>query len=111
MVIGLTALTTSADMVISQPTRTAPGSWVAVIVGGPGLFLAGHALLGRRIFARVAAPRLIGVGILIAAGPALVGLPVLAVTSVVAAVLIALVGWDLKYSGTKPGDQGLGRRV
>ncbi|GIH19483.1 hypothetical protein Raf01_76550 [Rugosimonospora africana] len=111
MVIGLTALTTSVDMVITEPTRTAPASWVAVIIGGPGLFLAGHALLGRRVFARVAAPRLIGVGMLIAVGPALVGLPVLAVTGVVAAVLIALVSWDLRYSGIKPGDQGLGHRV
>ena len=111
MVIGSVAVTTSSELVITEPTRAAPASWVTVTIGGPVLFLAGHALLGRRAFAAVAAPRLIGVGVLIAAGPALVGLPILASDGAVCAVLMAVVIWDLTYSGIKPGDQGLPQRV
>lgn len=111
MVIGLVAVTTSSEMVITEPARMAPASWAAVIVGGPSLFLAGHALLARPAFARVAVPRLVGAGLLIAAGAALVGLPVLAVVGAVAAVLVGVVIWDLTHSGTKPGDQALPRRV
>jgi hypothetical protein len=85
--------------VITQPTKIAPASWVAVIVGGPGLFLAGHALLARPAFARVAVPRLVGAGLLIPVGAAVVGLPVLAVIGAVAAVLVAVVIWDLTHSG------------
>ena len=111
MVIGLVAVSASSELVIMEPTKAAPLSWVATIIAGPAFFLAGHALLGRRVFAGVAAPRLIGVGVLIAAVPVLVGLPVLVGTGVVATVLIAIVGWDLTYSGVKPGDQGLPQRV
>jgi low temperature requirement protein LtrA len=111
MVIGLVAITTSSELVITEPTKAAPTSWIAMTIAGPGLFLAGHALLARHVFAGVAAPRLVGVGVLIAAGPALVGLPILAASGVVAAVLIGIVIWDLRYSGVEPGDQELPHRV
>ncbi|MFK3982383.1 low temperature requirement protein A [Micromonospora sp. NPDC050397] len=111
MVAGIVAVTTSDELVISRPTHAAPTVWVAVFTAGPVLFLAGHALLGRHVFVGVAAPRLIGLGVLVACAPALVGQPALLVTGAVVAVLAAIVVWDLIHAGVKPGDQDLPRRL
>ncbi|MEO3821751.1 low temperature requirement protein A [Plantactinospora sp. B24E8] len=95
MVAGVVMITVANELMIKDPTRPAPAAWVTVIVGGPALFLVGHAILGRRAFARVTQPRLIGAGLLVAAGPALVSLPALAVTGVVVVVLLAVVTVEL----------------
>ncbi|MFC6020452.1 low temperature requirement protein A [Plantactinospora solaniradicis] len=95
MAAGVVLITVADQLVISNPTASARTSWVAVIVGGPALFLVGHVLLGRKVFVRVTRPRLIGAGVLIAAGPALVSLPALAVVAVVIVVLTAIVCYEL----------------
>ncbi|MEK8105139.1 low temperature requirement protein A [Micromonospora sp. M12] len=88
MVAGIVAITVSDEMVIAHATAAAPASWLVIILSGPVLFLAGHALLGRHVFTRVSMPRLIGLGVLIAIGPPLVGQPVL-VPAAAAAVVLA----------------------
>ncbi|MEQ4300333.1 low temperature requirement protein A [Plantactinospora sp. B6F1] len=94
MVAGVVLTTVGDELVIRHPTEGTPGGWVAVIVGGPALFLAGRILLGHEVFARVARPWLIGIGVLIAMAPAMVLLPPLAVSAAVMLVLLGIVAAD-----------------
>ncbi|MEO3745974.1 low temperature requirement protein A [Plantactinospora sp. B5E13] len=111
MVAGIVALTTADQEVITNPAEPARAAMVAVLVAGPALFLAGHALLARHLFLTVAAPRLIAAVVLVAVAPALVGLPTVTIIGLIAVVLAAIVGWDLRSAGIKPGDQDLPRRL
>lgn len=111
MVIGVVAITVADELVIMHPIAEAPASWVAVILGGPALFLAGHALLSRRVFTRAATPRLIGLGVLIAVAPALVGLPALAAAGVAVVVLAVVVGFEIRHTGPRPGKEALPPRA
>ncbi|MFI6235430.1 low temperature requirement protein A [Micromonospora sp. NPDC050784] len=111
MVAGIVAITVSDEMAIVHATAAAPASWLVIILSGPALFLAGHALLGRHAFTRVSMPRLIGLGALIAIGPPLVGQPVLVPAAAAAVVLAGIVGFDLLRGGREVGDQSLPPRL
>ncbi|WP_326561186.1 low temperature requirement protein A [Micromonospora sp. NBC_01796] len=107
MVMGVVGITVADELVIRHPTGSAPASWVAAMLGGPALFLAGHALLGRQVFTRAATPRLVGLAVLIVASPAMVGLAPLASTGLAAAVLAVVVGFEIRLNGPLPGARSL----
>lgn len=111
MVAGIVALTTADQEVISNPAKPAHAALVAVLIAGPALFLAGHALLARHLFVQVAAPRLIAAAVLVAVAPALVGLPTVTIVGLIVVILAAIVSWDLRSAGIRPGDQDLPRRL
>ncbi|WP_245718773.1 low temperature requirement protein A [Micromonospora rhizosphaerae] len=75
MVIGIVAIATGNDLVIAHPaTRTDP-TWVAVILGGPALYLAGRAVFEYVVSARVSRSRAIGTLGLAAMAPAMTPAP------------------------------------
>ncbi|MBE1491502.1 low temperature requirement protein A [Plantactinospora soyae] len=95
MVAGVVLTTVGDELIIRHPFGDTPGGWVAVIIGGPGLFLAGRALLGHEVFVHVARPWLIGIGVLIVMAPVMVFLPALAVSGTVVVVLFGIVLADV----------------
>ncbi|MFC6016307.1 low temperature requirement protein A [Plantactinospora solaniradicis] len=95
MVAGVVLTTVGDELIIRHPFGDTPGGWVAVIIGGPGLFLAGRALLGHEVFIHVARPWLIGLGVLIVMAPVMVFLPAIAVSGTVVVVLLGIVLADV----------------
>jgi low temperature requirement protein LtrA len=88
MVSGLVAISAGDQLVITHPAGRIPPAWIAVILGGPVLFLAGRAILEYAVFSRVSWDRVIGVLVLAAVSPAMIfASPLLA--ALTAAVVLA----------------------
>ncbi|MEO3929456.1 low temperature requirement protein A [Micromonosporaceae bacterium B7E4] len=94
MVAGVVLTTVGDELIIRHPMEDTPGGWVAVIVGGPVLFLAGRILLGHEVFVRVSRPWLVGIAVLILIAPTTVLLPPLLVSVAVMLVLLGVVVAD-----------------
>ncbi|MGN9891462.1 low temperature requirement protein A [Micromonospora sp. L31] len=81
------------ELVIAHPLGHPQPAWVAVILGGPVLFLAGRAGFEYAVFSRVSLDRPIGVLVLAVLAPAMLFvsplLAALAATAVLAGVAIA----------------------
>ena len=95
MVAGIVVTAVGGKLIIGHPSGHTPWSWLAVIVGGPALFLLGRAHFGYVVFGHLSLPRiigLVGLGVLV---------PVLRLTTpliagaVVAVVLLLVISPDL----------------
>jgi low temperature requirement protein LtrA len=75
MVIGLVAIASGDELVIANPAQRTDPTWVAVILGGPALFLVGRAIFEFAVSARVSVSRVIGIVLLAALSPAIVPVP------------------------------------
>ncbi|WBB76261.1 low temperature requirement protein A [Micromonospora sp. WMMD1128] len=71
MVAGVVTTAAGFDLVLLEPTGRTPPAWLAVILGGPALFLAGRAAFEYEVFSRVSWSRPGGVLALLAIAPAL----------------------------------------
>ncbi|WP_446213547.1 low temperature requirement protein A [Micromonospora sp. IBSANI012] len=93
MVAGIVFTAVGADLFITHPLGHSQPAWVAVMLGGPALFLAGRAAFEYTVFARVSRSRLIGLVALAALTPAMLHVPPLlsgvAATAVLAGVAIS----------------------
>ncbi|MET7748773.1 low temperature requirement protein A [Micromonospora sp. NPDC005367] len=88
MVAGLIATANCVRHVVGQPFGHVQLIWLAMILGGPALFLAGRGIFEYAVFARVSRNRLIGVLVLAAISPAMIRAPRL-VSSIAAALVLA----------------------
>ena len=79
------------ELVIAHPLDELPTEELAVVAGGPALYLLGHALFRLRLAGSVSWKRLGGALACLAVGALGTFLPALAVASLVAAVLIAVI--------------------
>ncbi|HET8630661.1 MAG TPA: low temperature requirement protein A [Thermomicrobiales bacterium] len=93
MVAGIIVAAVADDLTIAHPGGHAGAAQIAATLGGPALFLAGHALFKRAAFGRLSLPRLLALLALAALVPAGLAAPPLALgvaaTLVVAAVAVA----------------------
>jgi low temperature requirement protein LtrA len=90
MVAGSVVTAVGAELVITHPHGHTQPAWVAVILGGPALFLAGRALFEYTVFARLSTDRLIGLLVLAALTPALLHATPLIVALAATTVLISI---------------------
>jgi low temperature requirement protein LtrA len=88
MIAGLVAISVGDELVITHPAGHTPPAWIAVILGGPALFLSGRAILEYAVFSRVSPDRVIGVLVLAAVSPTMVFAPPL-LAALTAAVVLA----------------------
>ena len=88
VVAGLVTISAGDELVITHPGGHMQQAWIAVILGGPALFLAGRMALEYVVFSRVSLDRVIGVLVLAAVSPAMVFAPPL-LAAVAAAVVLA----------------------
>jgi low temperature requirement protein LtrA len=94
IVAGVVVSAVGDRLVLAYPgARTAP-SWIAAIVGGPALFVAGRAIFEYTVFRRTSWTRPAGLGALAGAAAATVLLPTLAAAFLVDLVLLAIVVAD-----------------
>ncbi|SCL14464.1 low temperature requirement protein A [Micromonospora inyonensis] len=90
MVVGVVATAVGYGLVIDHPYDMANPVWLAAVLGGPALFLAGRARFEYDIFGRVSPARIIGILVLAAMSPILVRLPLLTATVAALAVLLGV---------------------
>ena len=94
MVAGVIALAVADDLAIAHPGGRAGGALIAAVLGGPALFLAGHALFKWAMFGVLSVPRLAAIAALAALVPVGLAVPPLALLGLVTAVLAAVAVWD-----------------
>ncbi|WBB67558.1 low temperature requirement protein A [Micromonospora sp. WMMD812] len=102
MVIGLTAVAIGYELVIDHPMEPPPGLWLAMVLGGPMLFLAGRARLEYEVFARVSPSRWIAILVLLALWPLLLRTPALVAAGAAVVVLAAVAVADARRAAGRP---------
>src|SRR5580692_7063912 len=107
MVAGIIVSAAADEVTLADPGAVghAPASWM--ILGGVGLFLAGHAAFKAIIWRQVPWTRLAAVVILALLGLAAPHLSALALGTCAAAVVVAVAVTD--YTGHRSGETGLGQ--
>jgi low temperature requirement protein LtrA len=95
MVAGILVIAVGNALILDSPLGRLQPAWLVVLLGGPALFLAGHALFERAMFAQwppshlVALLLLAGLAVLAALAPMALQLPPLVVAG---ASTVALIG-------------------
>ena len=104
MVAGIVAVSVGDELVIGHPSGHSKPAWIAVVLGGPALFLAGRAMLEYVVFGRVSRDRVIGVLVLAAIAPAMILAPPLLVALAAAVVLAGIAVSDTARARRRPGE-------
>ncbi|MEV6368820.1 low temperature requirement protein A [Micromonospora musae] len=102
MVTGLSAVAVGYELIVEHPTEAPPWAWVAVVLGGPALFLAGRSRFEYEVFRRVSPSRWIGVLALLASAPLLIRAPALAASATAVGVLAAVAVADARRARGHP---------
>jgi low temperature requirement protein LtrA len=98
MVAGVIVAAVGDELTIAHPTSEASTALIVTVLGGPALFLAGHALFKWTIFGHISYPRVLGLLALAALIPISAVAPAL-VVSMGATVVLATVVWsDLRLA-------------
>ncbi|MBQ0902074.1 low temperature requirement protein A [Micromonospora sp. U21] len=105
MVAGILATSAGSELVLIDPSGHAKPAWVGTILGGPVLYLAGRSVFEYVAFARVSRPRPIGILVLAAMAPVMVGLPPLGVAAAAVAVLLGVAVSDTIRAHGRPLEQ------
>jgi low temperature requirement protein LtrA len=94
MVAGIIVTAASDEKILTSPAATAstPAAWM--ILGGPGLFLAGHAAFKCVVWRVVPWTRLAGIAVLGLLGLAVLVLPEIALAACAAAVVAVVAALD-----------------
>jgi low temperature requirement protein LtrA len=104
MVAGIVAISAGDGLVIGHPSAHIEPAWIAVVLGGPALFLAGRAILEYTVFGRVSRDRVIGILVLAAISPPAIFAPPLLVALAAAVVLAGVAVADSARARRSPAD-------
>ncbi|MEV4540584.1 low temperature requirement protein A [Micromonospora echinaurantiaca] len=102
MVLGIIAAATGSEIVLAQPGGQSQPAWLAVILGGPAIFLFGRSRLERIVYNRLAVRRLIGIAALVLLAPPLLFGPPLLAASAAAVVLLGVAVADARRASGRP---------
>ncbi|MDG4799910.1 low temperature requirement protein A [Micromonospora sp. WMMD980] len=72
MIIGVVAAAIGYELAIEHPTGHNELPWLAMVLGGPALFLAGRVRFEYEVFGRVSPSRLVAIAALLLPAPLLV---------------------------------------
>jgi low temperature requirement protein LtrA len=96
IVAGIIAVAVGDDLLIAEPRHALHGVGLAVVLGGPVLYLVGESLFRIRVTGAANAKRLAVAGLLVLLAPAGPHVSALALSAMVAALLGALALWELQ---------------
>ena len=96
IIAGIIAVAVGDDLLIAHPESGLHGVGLAMVLGGPALFLLGEALFRLRVTGAVDVPRLAVAALLVLLAPLGSAISALALCATVAAVLCALALWELR---------------
>ncbi|MEU4792770.1 low temperature requirement protein A [Micromonospora tulbaghiae] len=105
MVVGVVATAIGYELVIEHPAGHNELPWLAVILGGPAVFLAGRARFEYEVFGRVSPSRLVGIAALLLPVPLLVRLAPLVAAILAAVVLTAVAVADARRAWGRPPEE------
>jgi len=98
IVAGIIATAVGTDLLMAHPHDALHGVGLAMMLGGPALFLAGETLFGRRMTGTTDVPRVLVAGCLVLLVPIGGEVSALLLAVAVGALLTALVLWELRAS-------------
>ena len=107
IVAGIIAVAVGDDLLITEPQRALHGVGLAMVVGGPALFLAGESLFRLRLIGTADPARLSVVAVLVLVAPLGSRVSALALSAAVAGLIGALAIWELR----RPAHGAPGRRL
>jgi low temperature requirement protein LtrA len=96
IVAGIIAVAVGDDLLIGEPGQALHGVGLAVLLGGPVLYLVGENLFRLRVTGAGNGRRLAVAGLLVALTPVGLHVSALALSALVAALLTALALWELR---------------
>jgi low temperature requirement protein LtrA len=100
MVAGIISVAASDELTVAHPGDPGTPASVALILGGTGLFLAGHALFERAVFGALPWSRVIAIVVLAVLVPAGFVLPAIVLSGAVGLIVVGVAVWDtLAYGG------------
>ncbi|MFE9207556.1 low temperature requirement protein A [Micromonospora sp. NPDC007230] len=102
MVAGVVVAAAGAETIIRHPSGDTTLGLVAVILGGPALFLAGRARFEYEVFSRVSPSRLVALLVLALAAPVMVYVPPLGVAIAANLVLAGIATADIIRAHGRP---------
>lgn len=105
MLAGIVLIAVGDELVITHPYGHTDPAWIAVILGGPALFVAGRAIFEYGVFGRVSLSRVIAVLVLAALTPGMRLGPPLSVAIAATLVLAGIVIADATRSRGHPKEQ------
>jgi low temperature requirement protein LtrA len=94
MVAGVIVSAAADDLVLSRPGQAASTATAWMILGGPALFLVGHAAFKVVVWGAMPRTRIAGIVVLVLLAPAAEAIPRLALAACTAAVVVAVAGTD-----------------
>jgi low temperature requirement protein LtrA len=98
IVAGIVAVAVGDDLLIAHPLDAAHGAGLAVVLGGPVLFLVGECLFRMRVTGHANVKRLVVAALLVALAPLAPHVSALALSAMVGGLLIGLALWELPPS-------------
>jgi low temperature requirement protein LtrA len=99
MVAGVIVAAVGDELTIAHPTGEATTALIATVLGGPALFLAGHALFKWSMFGHISYPRLLALAAFAALLPISLIAPPLVVSGGAMLVLVTVVWSDFRVAG------------
>ncbi len=100
MVAGIIAVAASDELTVAHPSDPGTFASIALILGGTGLFLAGHALFERAVFGALPWSRVIAIVVLAVLVPAGFVLPAIVLSGAAGLIVVGVAVWDtLTYGG------------
>jgi low temperature requirement protein LtrA len=102
IVAGIIAVAVGDDLLIGHPGGALHGVGLAMVLGGPVLYLVGESLFRLRVTGAANAKRLAVAAVLVVLAPLGSQVSALALSAAVAALLSALAVWELRASGVAP---------
>jgi low temperature requirement protein LtrA len=106
IVAGIIGTAVASNLLIAAPHHAADGVGVAMILGGPALYLAGESAFAWRMTGAVNAKRVAVVGLLLLLVPVGGQVSVLVLSVIVASLLLGLAVWEILTPEAKPADPG-----
>jgi low temperature requirement protein LtrA len=95
-VAGIIAAAVGDDLLIAEPGQALHGVGLAMVLGGPVLYLVGESLFRLRVTGVANSKRLAVAGLLVVLAPVGDQVSALALSAMVAALLTALALWELR---------------
>jgi low temperature requirement protein LtrA len=97
LVAGIIITAVGDELVIRHPTGHAELATVLTVLGGPALFLAGHALFKYAVFGVLSVPRLVAIVLLGAFAPFALALPPLVIGMAATLVIVGVAAHETLF--------------
>ena len=96
LVAGIIGSAVANDLILSHPHESASPKYLAVLIGGPAVYLLGSAIYKKVVYGRIAASHVVGAIALLALVPISARADLLTLGWLTTVVLLAVGWWDLR---------------